>query len=119
MISTLIDQLALLAKQNAAAEGWSPAAALEQHQKELQEEMSAKNLADVLWLEAVVLGVSGNFVTTVVHDSFTLFDGAWDEGLGHYENLEPGVESRLKELINRLETTGSLLRRALPAEPPA
>lgn len=108
VIINLIDQLAALAKQNAETEGWSPQAAVEQHEKELFADRTAKNLADCLWLEAICYNVGADFLTTCIHDGFMLYDGKYDEETG-YEDLKPGVEARLRQLILRLETTGSLL----------
>ena len=88
MVKTLIDQLAALAKQNAETEGWSLTEALKRHEIELEENPSAKNMADVLWLQAAT--------------------GYPYEIPSMNEDIAQQVTGRLQQLKQRLETTGSL-----------
>jgi hypothetical protein len=104
----LVKQLGTMASDDAARKGWSVIAALEKHRKELLSEFTSKNLADVLWLEA----------STKPDDD----DGGWlpavlsgPTDLDYEIPFVAGVAARLRELVERLRTTGSLLAGADPA----
>jgi hypothetical protein len=98
-----------MASDDAARKGWSVIAALEQHRLELLTEFTSKNLADVLWLEAAAKPIAPE-------DSGWLpavLSGPTD--LDYEIPFVAGVAARLRELVERLRTTGSLLAGADPA----
>ena len=105
----LVRQLGTMASDDAASKGWSVIAALEKHRKELLSEFTSKNLADVLWLEAAQKPTEPD-------------DGGWlpavlsgPTDLDYEIPFVSGVVARVRELIERLRATGSLLAGADPA----
>lgn len=108
-LCALVRQLGTLASNDAARKGWSVIAALEKHRKELLAEFTSKNLADVLWLEAAQKPAESD------DDGWlpAVISGPTD--LDYQLPFVAGIAARVRELIERLRDTGSLLRGADPA----
>ena len=95
----LVQHLAQLAKDDINQKGWSAKVALDDHMENLWVDFSAKNLADVIWLERTLSGKSMTLLV-IQHTMAHAYESP----------LMAGVIARLEELIARITTTGSLLR---------
>ncbi len=114
-LQDLITKLAQLAFDDASEKGWSLRVAQDDHIDQLLTEFSAKNMADVLWIAAAVEMQAAQSPSP---EPAALNGGStWMAGIMRSADeraltspLMMGVKLRLRELITRLETTGSLLR---------
>jgi proteasome lid subunit RPN8/RPN11 len=106
--------VAHLATLNAKEEGWCLDKALAEHVEEYKQDNTAKNFADVLWLsEAVEVNAGTSLYYAHVlsqHDASAAVPLTEEQ-----EEFNRQIEARLDELVARLLSTGSLLRKT--AEP--